>query len=150
VVAAAFFAGMYIFAPGLNIARRTRRFAVVTVAGGAANLVLALLLVGPLGIRGAALSFLATQAAAFGALMVASQRLYPVPHEWGRLALGLGAGVALTAAGWRLPPVAEHLWALPAKLTVGTVAVAAMAALLVGADERAMGRAALLRRLRPA
>lgn len=146
VVAAAFFAGMYIFAPGLNIARRTRPVAAVTVLGGLANLGLAFALVGPLGIEGAALSFLVCEAATFGALMWWSQRLYPAPHPWGRLAAGLALGAALTAGGWLLPPIADELWALPAKLGVTALTVAALGGLLVLADERAMARAAVRRR----
>jgi O-antigen/teichoic acid export membrane protein len=143
VVAAAFFGGMYIFAPGLNIAKRTRPVAVVTVLGGLANLGLAFALVGPLGIEGAALAFLVTAAAVFAALMWWSQRLYPAPHPWGRLVAGLAAGAALTAGGWLLPPVADELWALPAKLGVAALTVAGLGALLVLADERAMGLRAL-------
>ena len=139
---------MYIFAPGLNIAKRTRPLAVVTVLGGLANLALAFALVEPLGIEGAALSFLVTQAAAFATLMWLSQRLYPAPHQWGRLAVGLVIGAALTLGGWLLPPIGDDLWALPAKLGVALLAVGVFAALLMDADERAMGRDGL-RSLRP-
>ncbi len=138
VVAAAFFAGMYIFAPGLNIAKKTLTMAGVTVVGGVANLALAFLLVEPLGIRGAALSFLGTQAATFGVLMSRSQRLYPVPHQWGRLLIGVVIGFALTMVGWRLPDVFEHVWSLPAKAAVLLVAAGLLWWRLVDADERAM------------
>ena len=143
VVAAAFFAGMYIFAPGLNIAMRTRVFAVITVVGGLANLGLAFLLVGPLGIRGPALSFIVTQAAAFTALMAASQRHYPAPHPWPRLLTGAAVGAALTAFGWALPSATDDLWALPAKMGIAVLAVAVLGLLLIDRDERDMGRRAL-------
>ncbi len=140
VVAAAFFAGMYIFAPGLNIAKRTRLFAAVTVAGGIVNLALALVLVEPLGIEGAGLSYLVSQLAAFAVLMRMSQNLYPAPHPWGRLLAGAALAVALTAIGWLLPPVTEELWALPAKLAVCGGAMVALTLLMLDPDERAMGR----------
>lgn len=152
VVAAAFFAGMYIFAPGPNIAKRTRIFAGITVTGGLANLGLALLLVPPLGIAGAGLSFVVTQALAFAVLMTASQRLYPVPHEWGRLGLGLLLGVAATTIGWALPPVSEAAWAAVAKTAVCIGGVGTFAVLLMDRDELRMGvrflraRSAALRR----
>jgi O-antigen/teichoic acid export membrane protein len=143
VVAAAFFAGMYIFAPGLNIAKRTLPVAAITVLGGLANLGLAFALVVPLGIEGAALSFLVTEMATFAALMWWSQQLYPAPHPWGRLAAGAVLGAVLAAAGWLLPPVDEDLWALPVKLVLAMATVAAFWRLLVGADERAMLRRAV-------
>ena len=132
-VGGAFLVGMYIFAPGLNIAKRTKPFAVVTVVGGLANLGLALALVGPLGIEGAALSFLITGAASFAMLMSLSQRLYPVPHQWARLAGGAAFAVVLTGAGWLLDP-----WS-PLKLAVAAVGVGVLAYWLMDADERAMG-----------
>lgn len=140
VVAAAFFAGMYIFAPGLNIAKRTKVFAQITVLGGLANLGLAFLLVEPMGITGPALSFLVTQMAAFAFLMRASQHHYAAPHEWRRLVTGLAIGAAFTAAGWLLPGADDELWVLPLKAAIGIGAVAVFAWWLLDRDERAMGR----------
>jgi O-antigen/teichoic acid export membrane protein len=152
VVAGAFLAGMYIFAGGLNIARRTRQLAVITTTCGVTNLALALLLVGPLGVTGAALSFMASQAGAFAVTMAASQRFYPVPHQWRRLAAGAVCGAAGTAVGWLLPAVEQDAWALPAKLVVAATTLLLLAALLTDADEREMGRRVLaswVRRIRP-
>jgi len=148
VVAAAFFAGMYIFAPGLNIAKRTKVFASIAVSCGLLNLVLAFVLVGPLGIEGAALSFLLTQMIAFGSYMHFSQRIYPAPHEWRRLGIAAAVATGLTVLGWRLPPVDEHLWGLPAKLAVVALGVVFLAYWLTDGDERAMGRRVLAARLR--
>ncbi len=149
LVGAAFFAGMYMFAPGLNIARRTAPLAATTVTAGVANLLLALLLTPALGILGAALSFLVSQAASFAVLMALSQRLYPVPHPWGRLVAGAALGAAVTAVGWSLPSAEAHAWAVPAKLAVAAGGVAVLAWWLMDADERAMGRGWLSAR-RPA
>lgn len=143
VVAAAFLAGMFMFAPGLSIARRTRTYATATVAGGVANLVLALALVKPLGIQGAALAFLVTEAATFGTLMVLSQRHYPVPHQWRRLLVGAAMGALLTFAGWRLPAVEDDLWSLPVKLAICVAAIGALGVWLVDRDERQMGAGVL-------
>jgi O-antigen/teichoic acid export membrane protein len=101
VVAASFLAGMYVFAPGLNIVKRTRLLGLVAGLTGAVNLGLAFGLVGPLGIRGPALAFLVACAAGFVALMVLSQHVYPVPHDWRRLlprAIAVGGLVAIAAA----------------------------------------------------
>ncbi|MBW3607766.1 MAG: oligosaccharide flippase family protein [Actinobacteria bacterium] len=150
VVAAAFFAGMYIFAPGLNIVKRTVPFAVITASAGLANLMLAFALVGPLGIAGAALAFLLTSAAGFATLMVTSQRVYPVPHDWPRLitsATGIGVLVAIART---LPE--QPALAVPANLAIAAAGLAAIVRWLVAPDERAhlMTLLARLRRLRPA
>lgn len=90
--------GMYIFAPGLGIAKRTGGIATITIVGAALNTALNVLLVPRLGIAGAALGSFVSALAVFAAYMVASQRFYPVPHRWGRLALVVLACVVLVAA----------------------------------------------------
>lgn len=87
-------AGMYIFAPGLSIAKRTGIVATVNFAGAGANTVLNLALVPVFGIVGAATATLLSQGLVFGIQMVYSQRLYPVPHDWPKLGLAT-AGIVL-------------------------------------------------------
>ena len=142
VVAAAFLAGMYIFAPGLNIAKRTRPFAVIAATAGLANLGLAFLLVGPLGIRGAALAFLLTAAAGWGSLMAMSQRLYPVPHDWRRLGLAAAAIAGLTAAVAPLGPLWDSVAAAVLKPAIVATGVTVVLVLLVSPAERARLRRA--------
>lgn len=143
VVAAAFLAGMYIFAPGLNIAKRTRPFAIVAVLGGLANLALAFALVRPLGIEGAALAFLLTAAASFAALMTLSQRYYHVPHRWLSLGVATAAIAALTAVGAALPPAVDSASTAIAKLAVAAAGVVLVLVVLVDRDERRALAAAL-------
>ncbi len=88
------FANMYIFAPGLSIAKKTAPMATITGLAGIANLGLALLLVPPLGIVGAGVATASTSFAWFVALMALSQRQYGAPHHWLRL---IGAFAAATA-----------------------------------------------------
>jgi O-antigen/teichoic acid export membrane protein len=87
VVAGAFLGGMYGFAPGLNIAKRTRLLGTIIAATGLLNLALAFALVGPLGVRGPAVAFVVACAAGFAAVMAVSQRVYPVEHSWWRLGI---------------------------------------------------------------
>ena len=141
VIAATMFGGMYIFAPGLNIAKRTTRFALITVCAGVANLVLAFALVGPLGIEGVALAYLATAAGGFAVMMTASQRLYPVPHRWARLAVAAAGTCALVAFA-RLAPAGLGP-AVVVNLAVALAGLAALAWWLVEPDERAHLRALL-------
>lgn len=111
------FANMYIFAPGLSIAKKTKPMAITTVSAGAANLVLALLLVPPLGIVGAGIATSTTSFAWFVALMALSQRYYPVPHDWPRLILALASVLAFVGISLALLPSSRA-----DALTAGTLA----------------------------
>ena len=97
--------GMYIFAPGPAIAKRTGLIAGINLGGAALNTALNLLLIPAVGILGAAAATLVSSAAVFSANMMVSQRLYPVPHDWRALGLVVAAAAALVAAGWWLVPV---------------------------------------------
>jgi O-antigen/teichoic acid export membrane protein len=103
LIAAAFFGGMTIFAPGIFIAKRTRTLAAVSVATGALNIGLAFGLAGPMGIRGPAIAFLAASATGFTVLVALSQRLYRVPHKWLPLvASACGVTVIVAFGRWEL------------------------------------------------
>jgi O-antigen/teichoic acid export membrane protein len=104
LVLASLFAGMYMFAPGLAIAKDMVVMAKVTVVAGVTNVVLALALVPPFGIVGAGIATAATSLWWFGSLMRASQRRYPVPHHWGSLVSALvGAGLLVGVSMVVLP-----------------------------------------------
>jgi O-antigen/teichoic acid export membrane protein len=96
-------ANMYVFTPGLSIAKRTGAVAVLNVAGAVLNIVLNLLLVPHLGIVGAALATLVSAAAVFNAYMVLSQRHYPVPHDWRALLLASGMAAIVAALAFSAP-----------------------------------------------
>jgi hypothetical protein len=107
VVVSVVFANMYVFAPGLSIAKKTMWIAILTVAAGIANLVLALILVPPLGIVGAAIATATTSLAWFAALLAVSQRLYPVPHHWRQLMAALVTVTVYVAAALAMLPTAR-------------------------------------------
>jgi O-antigen/teichoic acid export membrane protein len=64
-----------------------------------ANVVLNLILVPPLGIVGAALALVASYVVVLVLMYVFTQRLFPVPYEWGRLARVLATSAALVCIG---------------------------------------------------
>lgn len=101
LTAALLLAGMYVFAPGLGLAKKTLQILAINVGGGVLNLLLNLLLIPRLGVAGAAYATLAAAAAVFAAYLVLSHRVYPVAHAWTRLALGVAAVGALAAIGAR-------------------------------------------------
>jgi O-antigen/teichoic acid export membrane protein len=104
LVLSSLFAGMYMFAPGLAIAKQMGTMAKVTAVAGMANLVLALALVPPFGIVGAGVATAATSLWWFASLMRASQRHYPVPHRWGSLVTALVSVAALVGASMAVLP----------------------------------------------
>jgi len=74
------------------------------LAALAANVVLNLLLVPPLGIVGAALALVGSYLVVVALMYWFTQRLFPVPYQWGRLARVLFASAALVALAELLVP----------------------------------------------
>ena len=139
LVAAVFLAGLYAFAPGPAITGRTRLFAAINVAAGFMNLGLAFALVPGLGIRGAGIATAASSLFLFVGVMALSQRLYAIPHDWPRLALGAGTAtlfvvvtrsLLVSARADALDPIV-----LLARLGICAIAALVLGALLVNADE---------------
>jgi O-antigen/teichoic acid export membrane protein len=77
-----------------------------TGAALAANVALNLLLVPPLGIVGAGLALVASYLVVVASMYWFTQRLFPVPYEWGRLARVVLVSAALVALGELLLPTA--------------------------------------------
>lgn len=93
---------MYIFAPGLNLARRTGVVAVINVVGALINFGLNLLLIPRLGLIGASLATCISAGCIFAAYMVFSQRLFYVPHGWVQLGAATVATALVIAGGMAL------------------------------------------------
>lgn len=75
-----------------------------TAAALAANVALNLLLVPPLGIVGAGLALVASYLVVLALMYVFTQRLFPVPYEWGRLARIVLISAVLVGLGELLLP----------------------------------------------
>jgi O-antigen/teichoic acid export membrane protein len=75
-----------------------------TVAGTVVNVVLNLILVPPHGIVGAGIALVASYIVVLGLMYALTQRLFPVPYEWGRLALLVVVTAATVAVGELLLP----------------------------------------------
>ena len=118
LVPALILANLYVFMPGLGIAKRTSAFAAINLSGGLLNVVLNLLLIPRLGIVGAALATLVSAGCVFTAYAVSSQRIYPVSHRWLRLGLAVAATavIYLVVSRVDLDPVASIALKLAAML----------------------------------
>jgi O-antigen/teichoic acid export membrane protein len=77
-----------------------------TIAALLANVALNLILVPPLGIVGAGIALVASYLVVVGLMYAFTQRLFPVPYEWGRMAHVVLASAALVAFGELLLPTA--------------------------------------------
>lgn len=138
LVPAVLLSTMYIFAPGPILAERTGTLALINVAAAAVNIGLNLALVPAIGLVGSTISTLASAALGFGATLVVSQRLYPVPHDWaplaGAAAVATAIAASLAAAGL-LDESSGDAGLVLLKVSVCIIGVACMAALLLRRGE---------------
>jgi O-antigen/teichoic acid export membrane protein len=80
-----------------------------TFAALVANVALNLILVPPLGIVGAGLALVASYVVVLALMYGFTQRLFPVPYQWGRLARVVLTAAALVGAGELLMPTSGAL-----------------------------------------
>lgn len=85
LVPSLFLANMYIFAPGINIAKKTGFFVLINTISAIANVILNFLFIPVLGIIGASIATLASNFIAFLLNVIIGQRYYRVPYEWTKL-----------------------------------------------------------------
>lgn len=78
----ALLAQMYIFAPGIGIAKKNHLMIWINLGGLSLSIILNWFLIPLLGIDGAGLSTLLSYVFVFVVYMSCSQRYYPVPHSW--------------------------------------------------------------------
>lgn len=134
LVPAAMLAQMYVFAPGIGIAKRTHLYIWLNLTGALVNGLLGWWLVPRMGITGAALASLAGSACIFALAMRFSQRLYYVPHAWGQLAAAAAVAVALALLIPQLAP-SDGVRRVLGVLALGMMAGALLAFGLVRRDE---------------
>ena len=108
LVPAAMLAQMYIFAPGISIAKKTHLYLWLNLAGALVNAALSWKLISVLGLEGAAIATLVGSACVFALSMVISQRLYFVPHRWGRLISAVVLAVMLVGGLSQLTLLGVH------------------------------------------
>ncbi len=95
---------------GIMLSCRTQYMTYIQVPAAAINIALNFALIRPYGIMGAALATLLTFGIMFVATFWVSQRIYPIPYEYRRLAILTGVALALFAVG-KLPS-GPSLWSI--------------------------------------
>jgi O-antigen/teichoic acid export membrane protein len=143
--AALMLSGMFIFVPGIFIARRTGLVALINVAAVLLNIGGSVLLIPLLGTLGAATATLAASLVAFLLYVYANRVFYPIPFEWGRI---IGAALLAAALAAALVGMQHSGWpyaaTLGARIALTLAGAATVAVLLIGKNELA---SAISRRL---
>ena len=94
---------LYIFAPGLDIEKKTMMIALINIAAAVVNITLNLLLIPHLGILGSALATLISAALLFFSYMCASRKFYPIPYRWGVILPACIAAAFVMLAAYFIP-----------------------------------------------
>ncbi|MCD4743367.1 MAG: flippase [Desulfobacteraceae bacterium] len=85
---------MYIFAPGIDIEKKTYLILWITMCSAILNIALNFILIPLYGLSGAAVATLISRCIFFITYMILSQKFYYVPHNWKQL-YGFVAGIIL-------------------------------------------------------
>lgn len=81
LVMAVFFSSMYIFAPGIGIAKKTKLTAMITISSAILNTILNYTLIPILGLSGAAYATFISAISAFLLYMLLAYKYYPIPYK---------------------------------------------------------------------
>jgi O-antigen/teichoic acid export membrane protein len=125
LVPATLLAQMYIFAPGIDIAKKTYLILWINFGGAILNTAFNWMLIPQMGIAGAGLATMLGYLGVFSAYMILSQRLYYVPHQWARLGAATLITAVVTVAAGNLVEVS------PLRLALNVLAICASAAAIV-------------------
>jgi O-antigen/teichoic acid export membrane protein len=93
------FGGYIVVAIGIGRAKRTQFNWVVTGAAAIVNVALNLALIPSYGMMGAAVATIAAYTTMFVGMAWWSQKIYPVPYQWRRVATAVAAGATLVTVG---------------------------------------------------
>lgn len=115
---------------------QTRYNLPATLAGLVVNVVLNLILLPLMGIIGAGVSLVASYLVVVGLMYFYTQRLFPVPYQWARLAKALIAVAALIAIGEVFTPDEGFAWLAARLLLVAAFPLALLISGFFTAQER--------------
>lgn len=141
---------MYIFAPGFWIAKRTGLQAALSAVSAAVAFAASYLLIGALGLTGAALASLLSALFFFISWWMVSRRFYPIPVAWVRLSLFLAAAAAAAAGAAEWSTVGTGAGVAVKLAVVAVVGLLAVLSGLVPWRDGVIAAASHLRRGSPA
>lgn len=109
LVPAIILSNMYIFAPGMAIAKKTSYFVIVNIIGAILNIVLNYVLIPISGIQGAAVATLISYFIVFTIYMILSQKMYYVPHDFKPI---IASTLLVSLLAWFIPLIRESFYLL--------------------------------------
>lgn len=121
---------LYVLFPGFAVTERTSFQLAVSLLAAVANVALNYWLIGAMGLAGAALATFGSSAIFLTAWIVASNRLYPIPVRWRKLAVYFAACAATGIIGQRLPAGSLSALLIKGALLLAVAVVAAVFGLL--------------------
>jgi O-antigen/teichoic acid export membrane protein len=102
LTAAVVCSGVYVFAVGLGVAKRTVLLALVNLGAAGLNLTLNLWWIPVFGLMGSALATLTSALVGTGLQFILGQRFYPVPYPWLPLGMTAACVAVVVGYGWSL------------------------------------------------
>lgn len=88
LVIAVFFSNMYIFVPGLSLAKKTKTIALISFISAVVNTILNLLFIPAFGLYGGSIATMISAIFVFYLYIKLSAEYYYIPYEWNMLILG--------------------------------------------------------------
>lgn len=120
LVPASLLAQMYIFAPGISIAKKSHLYIWLNLMGVLVSGALSWWFIPISGMIGAAVATLVGNGCVFALSMAISQKLYPVPHDWASIASATALAVGLIITMPLIATVGNMHW-LVSMLYIGVV-----------------------------
>jgi len=99
LVPAVLLSQMYIFGPGLALAKKTKIIMWISIGTAIITIFLNWIFIPQFGYKGAAIATLITYLCVFVVTMYYSQKHYYIPYEWGNIILSVVFSIPLAAAG---------------------------------------------------
>ena len=130
-----FLSGMYVFAPGLWLAKKTKYIAIINVIGAVLNIFLVFLLIPIWGIVGAALATLVSALIIFIINQVFSQRNYPIPYPWKNVIITTLIMTSFLIICWKLSENTVIWLAILIKFIFGSIGVIIVMQIFSDKDE---------------
>lgn len=131
------FSNLYIFTPGIDLAKKTIIIAVVNTMAAIANTLLSFSLIPYLGINGAAIATLVSAALTFAVYLIFSQKFYYIPYQWTKIFFAIGIATLLGISGLALAELVNLplLVILTVKLLLVIACTVVLAWILIGIQE---------------
>jgi O-antigen/teichoic acid export membrane protein len=109
LIPAVLLSGMYIFAPGLGLAKKTKHIALINISIAIANTSLNFILIPFIGISGAAMATLFSNLGGFALYIILGNKYYRIDFEWRIIWLAIVITIVIVALGGNISFLSNSL-----------------------------------------